>query len=248
MVLEGKVAMVTASSRGIGLEIARYFSREGAKVAMTSRKLENVSRAAEQIGAFPIQAHAGDPDQAGAAFEACLKHFGRLDILVNNAASNPSMGPVHETPLELWGKILGVGLTGNFLMSQLAARHFIASATKGVILNIASIAGLGASPLLGAYGAAKAGLISLTKTMAVELAGYGIRVNTIAPGIVRTRFAGALVDMFEAGQSAANPLLSIPLGRVGEASEVAELALFLASDKASYITGGVYPIDGGSSA
>jgi len=96
--------MVTASSRGIGLEIARYFSREGAKVAMTSRRLENVSKAAEQIGAFPIQAHAGDPDQAGAAFEACLKHFGRLDILVNNAASNPSMSPVHETPVELWAR------------------------------------------------------------------------------------------------------------------------------------------------
>lgn len=248
MELEGKVALITASSRGIGLEMARRFAQEGARVAMTSRKLENVSKAAEQIGAFPIQAHAGDLEQARAAFEACLNHFGRFDILVNNAASNPSMNPLHETSLDLWSKILDVGLTGNFFMSQLAASHFIASGTKGVILNIASIAGLRASPLLGAYGAAKAGLLSLTKTMAVELAGYGIRVNAIAPGVVRTRFAGALVEMFEEGQSTANPLLSIPLGRVGEPSEVAELAIFLASDKASYITGGVYPIDGGSSA
>jgi NAD(P)-dependent dehydrogenase (short-subunit alcohol dehydrogenase family) len=158
------------------------------------------------------------------------------------------MNPIHETPLELWNKVLGVSLTGNFLMAKLAAQHFIQNKTKGVILNIASIAGLRASPLLGAYGVAKAGLISLTKTMAVELAGHGIRVNAITPGIVRTRFAGALVEMFESGQSYPNPLLSIPLGRVGEASEVAELALFLVSEKASYITGAIYPIDGGSSA
>lgn len=248
MVLEGKVALVTASSRGIGFEISKRFVQEGAKVAMTSRKMENVLSAANPIGAFPIQAHAGDAKQAEDAINACLEHFGKLDILVNNAASNPAMNPLHETPLELWSKVLGVSLTGNFLMAKLAAQHFIKNKIKGVILNIASIAGFRASPLLGAYGAAKAGLISLTKTMALELAGYGIRVNAIAPGIVRTRFAGALVEMFESGQNSPNPLLNIPLGRVGEVSEVAELALFLVSERASYITGAVYPIDGGSSA
>lgn len=247
MNLSGKVALVTAASRGIGFAIAKRLREAGASLAITARKAEDLKMAAETLGAYPIVAHSGKPEEVKEAFGEVRKHFGQIHILINNAATNPTMVPLHETPLELWEKIFSVTLTGNFYLSQLVARAWIEEKYPGVIVNVASVAGLKATPLLGAYAAAKAALISITKTMALELAPYGIRVVAIAPGIIRTRFSEVLVNMYEQGERG-NPILTIPLGRVGEPEEVAELAAFLVSDAARYITGTVVLIDGGSSA
>lgn len=247
MEFSGKVALITAASRGIGYAVAEKFRALGAEVAITARREEELKKSAGAIGAYPIVAHSGQREDIERAFRETLNRFGHLDILVNNAATNPTMAPLHETPLELWEKVFSVSLTGNFLLSQYVARYWIEKGIQGVIVNVASVAGIKATPLLGAYAAAKAGLISITRTMAVELAPYGIRVVALAPGVIRTKFSQVLVEMYEQGERG-NPLLTIPLGRVGEPEEVAEMVVFLASEKARYITGTVVVMDGGSSA
>ncbi len=260
-----KVVLITAASRGIGLETALRFCDEGYRVFITSRKEDNLKKAISYISETLLSkgkkagrdyeidfvvAHSGVPADVKRAVERCWERFRRIDILVNNAATNPAISPLHQTDDELWDKIISVGLTGNFVASREVAKKMIEGGIKGCIINVASVAGLRATPGLGAYAVAKAGLISLTKTMAVELAGFGIRVNAVAPGLIRTRFSAVLVDMYESGAKGDldNPLLKIPAGRAGEPHEVAEVILFLASEKASYITGAVFVIDGGSSA
>lgn len=252
----GKAVLITAASAGIGLETAKRFCEEGAKVFITSRKEENLKKAVEIIrstvrGEYEIEysvGHSGIPEDVKNVVDLCWRRFGKIDILVNNAATNPTILPLHEIDDDLWNKIISVSLTGNFIASREVARRMIQSGIKGSIINVSSVAGMRATPGLGAYAAAKAALISITKTMAVELAPFGIRVNAVAPGIIRTKFSKVLVDMFEAGAAADNPLLKIPLGKVGETKDVAELILFLASDRSSYITGSVFVVDGGSTA
>ncbi len=257
-----KVIMITAASRGIGLATAKRFCKGGGKVFLTSRKEDNLKSAVEYLKAelekehlalgkdYDVHydvSHSGIPADVKKSVEKCWEIYGKIDILVNNAATNPAMTPLHQTSDELWEKVLSVGLTGNFIASREVSNLMIKHNIKGCIINVASTAGLRASPMLGAYAAVKAALISITKTMAVELAGFGIRVNAVAPGLIRTKFSKVLVDMFE-DKTGENPLLNIPIGRVGEPEEVAEVIAFLSSEKASYITGSVIVIDGGSTA
>ena len=245
--LEGKVAIVTGGSRGIGESIARAFAAHGAKVVVASRKLEGVERVAAAIRkdggvAHAVAFHAGDLDAPPKLFAAAIEQFGRVDVLVNNAATNPHFGPFLTVERSQWEKTFEVNLRGYFETSRALAHHLSDRNEKGAIVNVASIVGLSGAALQGVYGMTKAAVISMTRTLAVELAPLGIRVNALAPGIVDTKFAAALVH---------NPEISrmiverTPMRRVAQPDEMAGAALFLASDAASYVTGHTLVVDGG---
>lgn len=242
--LEGKVAIVTGASRGIGEAIARTFAAHGAKVVLASRKIDGVTSVAESIGdaAVAVAAHTGKEEDCKSLVQAAVERFGKVDVLVNNAATNPYFGPLLEIDGGAWDKTFEVNVKGYFFMAREVARHLVAREAAGSIVNVASVAGLMASPLQGVYAMTKAAVISMTKTMATELAKSNVRVNAIAPGFVRTRFAGAILD---------NPdrldqvLQHTPAGRVGVPDEIAGGALYLASDASPYLTGHTLVIDGG---
>ena len=188
--LEGKVAVVTGASRGIGEAIARAFAENGAKVVVASRKIEGVRAVAEQIGeaAHAVAAHTGREEECKALVAAAVARFGKVDILVNNAATNPYFGPFLAIDNGAWDKTFEVNLKGYFWMAREVAKHLIDRGAPGSIVSIASVAGLEASPLQGVYGMTKAAIISMTKTLSYELATSKIRVNAIAPGLVRHAF------------------------------------------------------------
>lgn len=242
--LEGKVAIVTGASRGIGEAIARTFAAHGAKVVVASRKLEGVTAVAESIGpsAHPVAAHTGREGDCASLVEQAVAKFGKVDVLVNNAATNPYFGPFLEVDEGAWDKTFEVNLKGYFWMTREVVKHLRAREAPGSIIHMASIAGLIASPAQGVYAMTKAAILSMTKTMAYELAGNAIRVNAIAPGFVDTRFAAAVLK---------NDVLldevirMTPLKRYGQPDEIAGGALYLASDSASYLTGQALVIDGG---
>ena len=238
--LDGQVALVTGASRGIGRAIAAAFAGAGAKVMLSSRKQEALDKAAAEIGGgvAAFAAHAGDPSQAEACVAATLERFGGLDILVNNAGTNPFWGPAMEIDLPRYDKTFEVNLRGPLVWTQLAWRAAMAD-RGGCVINVASIGGLGTPGVLPIYGTTKAGLIHLTKALALELAPR-VRVNALAPGVVKTDLARALL---EAGGG--ELVAQIPLGRVGEPEDIAAAALFLASPAASWITGEVMVVDGG---
>jgi NAD(P)-dependent dehydrogenase (short-subunit alcohol dehydrogenase family) len=241
--LEGKVALVTGASRGIGKAIAEAFAAAGAQVMLSSRKqeaLESVKAGigrGDDVGVFA--ANAGEPDQAEAAVQATMDAFGSVDILVNNAATNPYMGPNIEIDLPRYDKTLQVNLRGPLVWTQAAWRASM-QANGGVVLNIASIGGLTVEPSIGIYNMTKAALIHLTKTLAAELS-PGVRVNAIAPGLVKTDFARALWEPAEEQVARRTPL-----HRLGEPEDIAAAALFLASDLSSWITGHTLVVDGGA--
>jgi len=245
--LEGKVAIVTGGSRGIGEAIARAFANAGAKVVVASRKQEGVDKVAESIrseggDAHGIAFHAGDLAQAPKLVEATIAKYGKVDVLVNNAATNPHFGPLLTVEWSQWQKTFEVNLQGYFELSRQVAQQAIARDGAAAIVNIASIVALAGARLQGVYGMTKAAVVSMTQTMAAELAASKIRVNAIAPGLIDTKFASAIVHNPDLVSRVVN---NTPLGRVGQPHEIAGAALFLASDAASYVTGHTLVVDGG---
>jgi NAD(P)-dependent dehydrogenase (short-subunit alcohol dehydrogenase family) len=242
--LEGKVAIVTGGSRGIGEAIAQAFVKEGAKVVVASRKIEGVQAVAAALGpnAAAIAAHTGKEEDCQRLVRETLARFGKVDILVNNAAANPYFGPMLNAEMPAWDKTFEVNVKGYFFMTREVARHAMERKAPASIVNVASVAGLMASPLQGTYAMTKAAVISMTKTLATELAGAKIRVNAIAPGFIKTRFASAIVDDPDNVKQVVD---RTPLRRIGEPQEVAGGAVYLASDEAAYLTGHTLVIDGG---
>jgi NAD(P)-dependent dehydrogenase (short-subunit alcohol dehydrogenase family) len=239
--LEGKVALVTGASKGIGFAIAKSFAESGAKVMLSSRKLDQLVAAASSIDGdtHVFVANVGDVEAAGQCVDATIERFGRLDILVNNAATNPYAGPIMEVDEGRYDKTFQVNVKGPIFWSQAAWQKWMKD-NGGVIMNIASVGGLRSEGLLGIYNLTKAALIHLTRQLGGEL-GPKVRVVGIAPGLVKTDFAQMLVDNF--GETLAR---SMPTRRLGEPEDIAHLATFLASDLASWITGETYVIDGGA--
>ncbi|RYE85531.1 MAG: glucose 1-dehydrogenase, partial [Myxococcales bacterium] len=245
--LEGKVAVITGASRGIGESIALAYAAQGARVVLASRKIEGVTAVAEQVTAaggeaLAVACHTGKTDQIEALMAAAIERFGQVDVLVNNAATNPYFGPMLDVDDGAYHKTFEVNLKGYFETSRALARHVTSRGAPGAIVNIASVVALGAAPLQGVYAMTKAAVVSMTQTLAYELGPVGVRVNAIAPGLIRTRFASALLDSPEIHGRVVE---RTPLGRVGNPEEIAGGAVFLASDGASFVTGHTLVIDGG---
>lgn len=238
--LRGKTAIVTGASRGIGKAIAKSFVDAGAQVMLTSRKLDALQAAAKEMDGETdvFTANAGEIDQAQACVDATMKRFGKIDILVNNAATNPYYGQTLGVDSARFDKTFQVNLKGPLFWSQ-AVWNASMQNNPGVILNIASVGGLRAEHGLGVYNLTKAAVIHLTSQLACELG--KTRVVGIAPGLVKTLFASVLIE--NVGDKLASAL---PTKRLGEPQDIANLALFLCSDLASWITGETYVIDGGA--
>jgi NAD(P)-dependent dehydrogenase (short-subunit alcohol dehydrogenase family) len=236
------VALVTGAARGIGLATARRFLADGWRVALLDIDGDNLKRTTAGLGApdatLAITADVSQPEEVDRAYSQLTARFGRLDALVNNAGI-AIFGPILETKFEDWQRVLAVNLNGPFLMTQAAVPML--RERGGAVVNITSISGLRASTLRVAYGTSKAGLAHLTKQQAVELAALGIRVNAIAPGPVDTAMAKAV----HTPEIRADYHDHMPLNRYGSEEELAEAIFFLASDRASYITGQVLCVDGG---
>jgi len=248
MNLKGKVAIVTGASRGIGKQIARELAKLGADVALISRKQEALDAVASELRAefgvrtLPLACHCGKVEQIAPAVERVASELGRIDILVNNAATNPHFGLAVDGSPDLLGKILETNVVGYFAMAKAVTPH-LEKAGGGSIVNLASVAGFSPMPFIGLYSVSKAAVISLTKVLARELGPRGIRVNAVAPGLIRTDFSQALWTNDTILQEV---LKNHALPRIGEADEPAKVVAFLATSAASFVTGSVYVVDGGA--
>ncbi|MBU2262074.1 MAG: SDR family oxidoreductase [Proteobacteria bacterium] len=245
--LEDRVVVVTGGSRGIGLELAGDFLEQGAKVVICGRKQENLAAAVEKLGGggrlLAVPAHVAREGDVENLFETAVRHFGGLDILINNVGMNLLAASVVDADLPVWNKIIEGNLTGAFLCSRKAAR-IMREKKRGKIVNISSLAGTKASPGMGIYGVAKAGLEMLTKVLASELAPFNIQVNAIAPGVVRTDFS----KPFWATPAVCEQIVkAVPAGRIAETADLVPIVLLLASGCSDYITGQTIMVDGGAS-
>jgi dehydrogenase/reductase SDR family member 4 len=251
--LTGKVAIITGASKGIGEAMALMLAAQGAKVVVNSRKQDAVDEVANAINnasnaentegpqAIGVAGQVGNHEDCQHIFDAAMQAFGRVDILINNAATNPVFGPVENTDDKAFNKIMEVNVKAPFELAKLCLPVMQANG-GGSIINISSIGGVSPEQGLGIYSVSKAALISLTKVMALEWGKYNIRANVICPGLIETKFSEALWN----NEKILKYFLSqLPLGRVGQPDEIAGLALFLASDASGYCTGGVFVADGG---
>jgi len=247
--LTDKVALVTGASRGIGEAIAETFAEYGAKVVLASRKQEALDAVAKKINeaggeAVPIACHTGKMEMIDALYEKVMNTYGRVDILVNNAATNPYFGTMLEISESQYDKTFEVNTKGYFFMAQKAGKIMVKQG-NGSIINIASVAGLMGPPMQAVYGMTKAAVILMTKALARELGPAGVRANAICPGLTETHFSKVLIETEAIYQVA---LQSIPLQRHAQPIEMAGLALYLASDASSFTSGGVFVCDGGATA
>lgn len=245
--LKDKVIVVTGASRGIGEAIARACVDAGARVVLASRKQADLDRVASSLGeaALAVACHTGKAEDVETMMAKAIAHFGKVDGYVNNAATNPYFGPLVDTPDGAIEKTFEVNVRGYLYGARALVKHARTRGGGGAIVNLASVAGLRAAPMQGIYGATKAAVISMTQTLAFELGGSQIRVNAIAPGLVETRFAAAIVG---------NPMLRdhvvnrTPLARHAQPAEISGAAVYLLSDAASFTTGTVLVVDGGLTA
>ncbi len=245
--LKDKVIVITGASRGIGEAIARMAVAQGAKVVLASRKQADLDKVAADLGpsAIAVACHTGKPDDVDAMYAKAIERFGRVDGCVNNAATNPYFGPLIDTPDAAIDKTFEVNVRGYLYVARGLVRHARSRAKGdqgGSIVNIASVAGIRAAPMQGIYGATKAAVISITQTLAFELGSSNIRVNAIAPGLIETKFASALINNPAIRDQVVN---RTPLGRHGQPVEIAGAVTYLLSDAASFTTGTVIVVDGG---
>ena len=244
--LTERVAIVTGASRGLGRAIAEGLAEQGASVVLSSRRQEDLDREAARLNerfpgsAVAIAAHAGREGDLRSLVERTMERFGRIDVLVNNAGTNPYFGALIDAELAVWDKTFEVNLRGYFILTQLVHRAWMEE-HGGAVLNIASTGGLRPAVGLGVYDVTKAGVIMLTRQLARELGGT-VRVNCIAPGLFRTRFAEALWSNEAVLERVVQ---NNPFGRIGNPEEIAGAAVFLVSDAASYVNGQVLVVDGG---
>lgn len=244
--LTGKIALITGASRGIGLAIAQAFARAGAKVVLNARKPDVLTAAVASISSDGVNAkalamNAGHAEHAPALIEAAVALFGGLDILVNNAAANPIYGPVELATPEIFSKIMNVNLHAPFELAK-AARPHLQQRGGGSIINMSSIGGRNPEAGLGIYSVSKAAMLSLTQVLAKEWGMDNITVNAICPGLIKTDFSSAL---WSDERTMQHMLRKQSIQRIGEADDIAAMALFLASDAARFTTGATFTVDGG---
>lgn len=250
MSLEGKVAIVTGGGTGIGRGIANVLASRGAKLLLVQRRLEPAALAAAELGvsrAEAMSADISDPGAAAAIVERAVEHFGRADILVNNASltGKPAVGGALTSDPAHVDAVVDINLKGTFYCSQAMARRLVADGRPGSIVHISSVGGYAAQEQAALYCATKAAQISLARSLALELAPYGIRVNCVAPGDIRTGASENIVDELKESGSSGKYLRITPLGRRGSPEEVGAAVAFLVSDEASFITGATLLVDGG---
>ena len=244
--LSGKVAIVTGASKGIGAAIARGLAEHGARVVVSSRKQEAVDAVAEKLRADGLEAtgiacHVGDEAQLERLVEQTVTAYGGVDILINNAATNPVFGPLDQMTGEVFDKVMNVNVRACMLLAN-RCKPLMESRGGGSIINIASVEGIKPSPMMSVYSVSKAALIMLTQSQAREWGGAGIRSNAICPGLIQTKFSAAL---WQNEQILEHFVGQLPLQRMAQPEEMVGVALYLASDAGGYSTGGVFAADGG---